>query len=474
MASPSNTDNEEIPQKRKRGNDDSGATTTAENNGAQSAQVTAVSHRAPFDASHRISRLGGKYHVLLAVTGSVATIKIEELIAELHKQSPANRLAIKVIATQSALNFFEASDVQEAIYDDRDEWNMWKKRGDPVLHIELRKWADSLLIAPLDANTLAKVANGICDNLVTSVVRAWDQRKPLYFAPAMNTAMWDNPLTYQHMKTLKELLLYREIPTIEKELMCGDKGYGAMASVQMIASIISSDIKNKFAVYSYSSENPSLASASQLERRFQMYIFGYGSLLWNPNFPYDEAIRGVVVGYVRRFWQLSPDHRGTPDNPGRVVSLVPDIDGSCWGIAYKINEKAVENTLKYLDHREKAGYRLKRVKFYPDDGSEPFELSVYISEADRRNIYHSGPTSMDDIVKQIIRSRGLSGSNLEYALRLADCQRRMAPNFWDEHLFEIEAKLLKECEYLRHEDEILDKLNYKLSYLAKKRNKVEA
>uniref|UniRef100_A0A914HHF5 Phosphopantothenoylcysteine decarboxylase n=1 Tax=Globodera rostochiensis TaxID=31243 RepID=A0A914HHF5_GLORO len=440
MASPSNTDNEEIPQKRKRVNDDSGATTTAENNGAERAKVTAVSHRAPFDASHRISRLGGKFHVLLALTGSVATIKIEELIAELHKQSPANRLAIKVIATQSALNFFDASDVQETIYDDRDEWNMWKKRGDPVLHIELRKWADSLLIAPLDANTLAKVANGICDNLVTSVVRAWDQRKPLYFAPAMNTAMWDNPLTYQHMKTLKELLLYREIPTIEKELMCGDKGYGAMASVQMIASIIA------------------LSSASQLELRCQMYIFGYGSLLWNPNFPYDEAIRGVVVGYVRRFCQLSPDHRGTPDNV--LFILNPD--------------KAVENTLKYLDHREKAGYRLKRVKFYPDDGSEPFELSVYISEADRRNIYHSGPTGVDDIVKQIIRSRGRSGSNLEYALRLADCQRRMAPNFWDEHLFEIEAKLLRECEYLRHEDEILEKLNYNLSYLAKKRNKVEA
>jgi phosphopantothenoylcysteine decarboxylase len=66
-----------------------------------------------------------------------------------------------------------------------------------------------MLIAPLDANTLAKVAIGMCDNLVTSVVRAWDQKKPLYFAPAMNTAMWDSPLTYQHMKTVKELLLYR-------------------------------------------------------------------------------------------------------------------------------------------------------------------------------------------------------------------------------------------------------------------------
>ncbi|KAL3101306.1 hypothetical protein niasHT_028062 [Heterodera trifolii] len=204
-----------------------------------------------------------------------------------------------------------------------------------------------------------------------------------------------------------------------------------------------------------------------------MYIFGYGSLLWNPNFLYDEAIQGVVIGYVRRFWHLSPDHRGTPDNPGRVVSLFPDVSGSCWGIAYKINKKNIESTLKYLDHREKAGYQLKCVQFYPDNESDPFELCVYISEAGD-NIYHSVPTSIDEIVKQIIRSRGPSGSNLEYALRLADCQRRMAPKVWDEHLFEIEQRLLKECEYLRHEDEILEKLNHNLSYLVRERNNSEA
>lgn len=200
-----------------------------------------------------------------------------------------------------------------------------------------------------------------------------------------------------------------------------------------------------------------------------MHIFGYGSLLWRPNFQYEEAVPGVVLGYSRRFWQLSPDHRGTPDNPGRVVSLVPEAEGSCWGIAYKIPETYVEDTLKYLDFRERAGYELKRVLFYPDDGSEPFLLGVYISEATDDNIYHSGPSSTEEIVKQIIRSKGHSGSNLEYALRLADFQRRMAPNVWDAHLFEVEARLIQECEYLRHEDEILEKLNYNLAYLAEKR-----
>lgn len=59
---------------------------------------------------------------------------------------------------------------------DEDEQLRWTKRGDPVLHIELRKWADALIIAPLSANTLAKIANGLCDNLVTLVCRCWDMK----------------------------------------------------------------------------------------------------------------------------------------------------------------------------------------------------------------------------------------------------------------------------------------------------------
>lgn len=62
---------------------------------------------------------------------------------------------------------------------DEDEWHVWQNKGDPVLHIDLRKWADLLVIAPLSANSLAKMAQGLCDNCLTSVVRAWDFTKPL-------------------------------------------------------------------------------------------------------------------------------------------------------------------------------------------------------------------------------------------------------------------------------------------------------
>ncbi|KAK6753092.1 hypothetical protein RB195_012599 [Necator americanus] len=219
-----------------------------------------ISRRPPFTRSHKIQRSGGKFHLLIGVTGSVAVIKLEELIQKLYQNCPENKLMIKVAATKSALTLLETQDfeIDEVIYEDRDEWSMWRARGDPVLHIELRKWADAMVIAPLDANSLAKIAMGISDNLVTSIVRAWDPRKPLYFAPAMNTMMWENPLTFQHRNTLKDLLRYKEIPPMEKELMCGDTGTGAMATTTMIATIITTVVRNRFAVYTPCDVDPPL------------------------------------------------------------------------------------------------------------------------------------------------------------------------------------------------------------------------
>uniref|UniRef100_A0A7E4UX19 Flavoprotein domain-containing protein n=1 Tax=Panagrellus redivivus TaxID=6233 RepID=A0A7E4UX19_PANRE len=206
-------------------------------------------NRPAFGNKHIFKRSSNKFHLLIGVTGSVATIKLGEVISGFLAANP-EKLVIKVIATKSSLHFFEPSELPVEVYIDEDEWSMWGNRGDPVLHIELRKWADAVLIAPMDANTLAKVAGGFADNLLTSVLRAWDFSKLAYFAPAMNTCMWEHPLTYQHMKTLKELLFFKEIPPMEKELICGDKGYGAMAAVPMIVSIVNADIRNKFAVYS--------------------------------------------------------------------------------------------------------------------------------------------------------------------------------------------------------------------------------
>jgi phosphopantothenoylcysteine decarboxylase len=73
-----------------------------------------------------------------------------------------------------------------------------------VLHIELRKWAEVFVVAPLDANSLAKISVGISDNLLTTVARAWDFKKPMVVCAAMNTAMWDHPVTAKGLAILKE------------------------------------------------------------------------------------------------------------------------------------------------------------------------------------------------------------------------------------------------------------------------------
>ncbi|CAI2354751.1 unnamed protein product [Caenorhabditis sp. 36 PRJEB53466] len=216
-----------------------------------------VQTRPPYTRTHRIVRDDpAKHNLLLILTGSIAVMKANELISELYERCGKDRLSIKLVLTENAAKLCRVQklEFEEFVYEDRDEWSMWRERGDPVLHIELRKWADSALIAPLDANTMAKLANGLCDNLATSLMRAWDLSKPCYFAPAMNTHMWESPLTLQHRTVLRSQLKFKEICPIQKELVCGDVGNGAMASVGAIASLITALVRDQLAIRSKHSE----------------------------------------------------------------------------------------------------------------------------------------------------------------------------------------------------------------------------
>ena len=112
-----------------------------------------------------------------------------------------------------------------------------------MLHIEIRKLAACLLIAPLSANTLAKMANGLCDNLLTNIFRCWpfDDKdlvaKPVVVAPAMNTCMFEHPLTRRQLKQLGDFGV-TVLDTQAKTLVCGDTGKGGMASVSSICESI--------------------------------------------------------------------------------------------------------------------------------------------------------------------------------------------------------------------------------------------
>lgn len=176
-------------------------------------------------------------NLLVCCTGSVASMKIPILLETFIKSFKEAGISyqIRLIATDFAKHFFNFNDVPNSVnfYQNEDEWSSWSKRGDPVLHIDLSKWADICVIAPMDANTLAKISQGLCDNLLTCVARAWDQSKPFYFCPAMNTKMWNHPITGQQIKTLSSWG-YKEIPCIYKTLVCGDTGFGAMAEIETI------------------------------------------------------------------------------------------------------------------------------------------------------------------------------------------------------------------------------------------------
>ncbi|KAF2013857.1 flavo protein [Aaosphaeria arxii CBS 175.79] len=222
-----------------------------------------------------------KIHLLLCATGSVATIKIPNIITAL---SAHPNLSIRLIFTASATNFLAGQSAEQpslqdiaalpnvdGMFFDEDEWRDPWVRGNHILHIELRRWADIMVVAPLSADTLAKITQGWSDNLLLSVIRAWDttgeldvvrdvpglngtdsiqgqagskRKKRILVAPAMNTAMWLQPITKKQLDVLNEEWgvknggWFEVLTPMSKELACGDVGGGAMKDWREIVEVI--------------------------------------------------------------------------------------------------------------------------------------------------------------------------------------------------------------------------------------------
>ncbi|MBZ9558805.1 MULTISPECIES: gamma-glutamylcyclotransferase [unclassified Modicisalibacter] len=162
------------------------------------------------------------------------------------------------------------------------------------------------------------------------------------------------------------------------------------------------------------------------------WLFGYGSLIWKADFAYLERCPAHIVGWTRRFWQASHDHRGTPQAPGRVATLVESPGEHCHGMAYRITPE----TLAPLDHREKNGYRRVVTELHLDDGTT-HEGLVYIASED--NAAFAGPAPEPEIARLIDTARGPSGANREYLLKLAAALRDMGHE--DAHVFALESLL---------------------------------
>ena len=169
--------------------------------------------------------LSGK-NILIGITGGIAAYKICELI-RMYKKEGAN---VRVVCTPNALNFVTKLTLQNLSQNEVGVEEFDVKEYKPE-HISYADEADIMVIAPATANTISKLANGICDNLLTSIACAF--RKPVIIAPAMNCNMWENPIIQENLIKLKRLS-YEILEPESGFLACGYEGKGRLCSLDKI------------------------------------------------------------------------------------------------------------------------------------------------------------------------------------------------------------------------------------------------
>jgi cation transport protein ChaC len=142
-----------------------------------------------------------------------------------------------------------------------------------------------------------------------------------------------------------------------------------------------------------------------------LWVFGYGSLMWRPGFPFVERCHGQLHGYHRSLCILSHVHRGTPAKPGLVLGL--DRGGRCHGVAFRVAQDEAEKTVHYLREREQATavYLERRLPVRLPDGRIVNALS-YV--ADRKHPQYAGRLDFDVVLRIVRQGEGISGRNPDY------------------------------------------------------------
>ncbi|XKL61916.1 hypothetical protein PGB90_001749 [Kerria lacca] len=174
------------------------------------------------------------------------------------------------------------------------------------------------------------------------------------------------------------------------------------------------------------------------------WIFGYGSLCWNPGFTFKQSCIGYVKGFCRKFWQGSISHRGTKTEPGRVATLIEDEMAVVWGRAFEITSES--DSFRYLQTREcsNGGYLPEMVTFYPTDDTNSSSVQAITFIAYSDNCFWLGDAPLMEISSQISRTKGIAGHNAEYLLKLADYIRKYIPQDQDDELFALEILVLEQ------------------------------
>jgi phosphopantothenoylcysteine decarboxylase len=203
-------------------------------------------------------------NILLGLTGSVATTLAPKIIAAL--EAIPNCDEVRVVMTEKSQMFQEVNKLRRAskvkIYTDNDEWQWAEQsstsidtppgvtettyesvrsiyqKGDPILHIDLARWASIIVIAPCTANTIYKLANGQADNLLTCIMAARNKYTPVIIAPSMNPEMWTSHPNKRNLTELRWNDIVNIVPPSTKKLACGETGVGALADITTITQAV--------------------------------------------------------------------------------------------------------------------------------------------------------------------------------------------------------------------------------------------
>ncbi|KAK1367629.1 Gamma-glutamylcyclotransferase [Heracleum sosnowskyi] len=155
-----------------------------------------------------------------------------------------------------------------------------------------------------------------------------------------------------------------------------------------------------------------------------LWVFGYGSLVWNFGFEYDEKVIGYIKNYKRVFDLACIDHRGTPEHPARTCTLEYDEGAICWGAAYCIRggPEKERAAMEYLERRECEYDSKTIVEFFKEEDSEQpavTEMLVFTSTPDKEsNRYYLGPAPLEEMAWQIATAHGPCGNNRDYIFLL--------------------------------------------------------
>ena len=158
-----------------------------------------------------------------------------------------------------------------------------------------------------------------------------------------------------------------------------------------------------------------------------LWVFGYGSLIWQPGFAFDDRRSAVLLGYRRAFCMASIMYRGTPDAPGLVLALDLDPTGRCEGVAYHVGAASAGDTLAYLRERELVSYAYDEARVAVEvSGGGRVEALAFVSN--RAHPQYRGGLSLEHQADVIARARGPKGPNADYLLNTVDSLEALGMN----------------------------------------------